>query len=105
MEQPNISYIQSMSGGDKNFEKKLLDIIKLEFPTEIQAYYNSMRIKNFNDASEIVHKIKHKISILGLVKSYEIANEYEHNLRVKSTDKSDDFDIILLVITEYLKTL
>ena len=23
MEQPNISYIQSMSGGDKNFEKKL----------------------------------------------------------------------------------
>ena len=50
-------------------------------------------------------RLSSKISILGLVKSYEIANEYEHNLRVKSTDKSDDFDIILLVITEYLKTL
>ena len=31
MEQPNLSYIHSMSGGDKAFEQKLIAIIKLEF--------------------------------------------------------------------------
>ena len=31
MEKPNLSYIESMSGGDKAFEQKLIDIIKKEF--------------------------------------------------------------------------
>ena len=35
MEKPNLSYIESMSGGDKAFEQKLIDIIKKEFPEEI----------------------------------------------------------------------
>ena len=103
MEQPNISYIQSMSGGDKNFEKKLLDIIKLEFPTEIQAYYNSMRIKNFNDASEIVHKIKHKISILGLEENYRDAKAFEHGLRKGDVALQSNFETTLMIITDYLK--
>ena len=33
MEQPNLSYIESMSGGDKDFEQKLIDIIQKEFNT------------------------------------------------------------------------
>ena len=105
MEQPNISYIQNMSGGDKNFEKKLIGIIKSEFPIEMQVYFNSMKIKNFDDASEIVHKIKHKISILGLEKSYEIAVAFEENLLEGNTNLNDQFESILNTITNYLQQL
>ena len=105
MEKPNLNYVNNLSGDDSYVKELLIDVIKTEFPEEKKKYYESYHNKEFKKIEENVHRLKHKISILGLAKSYEIANEYEHNLRVKSIDKSDDFDIILLVITEYLKTL
>ena len=105
MEKPNLNYVNNLSEDDKDLKELLIDVIKTEFPEEKKKYYQSYYNKEFKKIEENVHRLKHKISILGLEKSYEIANEYEHNLRVKSIDKSDDFDIILLVITEYLKTV
>lgn len=105
MEQPNLSYIHSMSGGDKAFEKKLIDIIKKEFPEEKQVYFDNIAAENFKEAAENVHKLKHKISILGLVKSYEIAVDYEHNLLENSIEGKADFESILQLITDFLKSL
>ena len=105
MEQPNLSYIETMSGGDKAFEKKLIEIIQKEFPVEKQVYFDNMTLKNFKEAAENVHKLKHKISILGLVKSYEVAVNYEHNLMDGSTIGKADFESILLNMTNFLKTL
>ncbi|WP_369996682.1 Hpt domain-containing protein [Winogradskyella sp.] len=105
MEKPNLSYIESMSGGDKAFEQKLITIIKKEFPEEKQVYYHNINAKNYEEAAENVHKLKHKISILGLVKSYEVAADYEHNLLEKSTAGKDDFESILQNMTEFLETL
>ena len=105
MERPNLSYIESMSGGDKTFERKLIDIIKEEFPIEKEVYFTNIKSKNNKLTAEIVHKLKHKISILGLEESYKIADEYEHNLRLKSNDKAYDFDLILATISNYLKTI
>ena len=42
METPNLSYIYNMSGGDTAFEKKIINIIKMEFPLEKEEY-----LKNF----------------------------------------------------------
>ncbi|NMH88726.1 Hpt domain-containing protein [Flavivirga sp. Y03] len=105
MEQPNLSYIYSMSGGDKDFEKKLINIIKAEFPEEKKTYYKNINSDNFNKASENVHKLKHKISILGLEKSYEMAVDYENNLKKASTVGRKDFDAILQLITDFINTL
>jgi len=105
METPNLSYIESMSGGDTAFEQKLITIIKDEFPQEKQEYTNNISKKHYKLAAENVHKLKHKISILGLEKSYAIAANYEHNLINKTTKGKDDFDRILQTITEFLKTL
>ncbi|WP_296322748.1 Hpt domain-containing protein [Winogradskyella sp.] len=105
MEQPNLTYIESMSGGDKAFEQKLIDIIKSEFPQEKQIYLDNISAENFKEAAENVHKLKHKISILGLVKSYEIAVDYENNLTNGNTERKSDFDSILQIITKYLTTL
>ncbi|WP_411893325.1 Hpt domain-containing protein [Winogradskyella sp. A2] len=105
MEQPNLSYIHSMSGGNKDFEQKLIGIIKQEFPLEKQEYIDNITAKNYKLAANNVHKLKHKISILGLEKSYEVAVNYEDNLIDHKTDGQDDFETILQIMTDFLKTL
>ena len=103
MEQPNLSYISSLSGGDKTFERKLIDIIKEEFPKEKEIYFNNINTRNKKLASEIVHKLKHKISILGLEKSYKVAATFENNLLEGNLELQDDFEGILQIMTNYLK--
>lgn len=102
MEQPNLSYIRSMSRGDIVFEKKLFDIIKQEFPQEKTIYHENFNSRNFEKAAENVHKLKHKVSILGLEKSYGIATAYENSLKEGDTSLSEDFESILNIITNYL---
>ncbi|ULC60354.1 Hpt domain-containing protein [Flaviramulus sp. BrNp1-15] len=105
MEQPNLSYIHSMSGGDKAFEEKLIGIIKNEFPQEKEVYYKNLKDSNFKLAAENVHKLKHKISILGLTESYEIAVAFENNLLEGNTKLQEEFESILKIITNYLQKL
>ena len=105
MEQPNQSYINSLSGGDEDFKQKLIDIIKKEYPEEKQVYFDNFNAKNFKLAADNVHKLKHKISILGLEKSYEVAVAYEENLLEGNSNLKEDFEAILNSITNYLMTI
>ena len=105
MEQPNLSYIHSMSGGDIAFEQKLIGIIKQEFPNEKKVYFNNISNKNYKLAAENVHKLKHKISILGLEKSYDISVAFENNLLEGNTALQNEFESILSIITNYLHKL
>ncbi|MBU2921979.1 Hpt domain-containing protein [Winogradskyella psychrotolerans] len=105
MEKPNMSYIQSMSGGDNAFEQKLIAIIKAEFPEEKKVYFNNLEAQNYKLTAENVHKLKHKISILGLEKSYETAVAFENNLLEGSTTLQDEFESILRIMTNYLQQL
>ena len=104
-DQPNLNYINSLSEGDKSFEMKILGIIKKEFKEEKNTYYNNMKNDNFKLCAENVHKIKHKISILGLEKSYEIAEQYENNLREGNYELQNRFSDILNKVTNYLNKL
>tara|TARA_R110000772_G_scaffold213581_1_gene324146 strand:+ start:1132 stop:1449 length:318 start_codon:yes stop_codon:yes gene_type:complete len=105
MEQPNLSYILDLSAGDIAFERKLIDIIKDEFPDEQEVYFKNMVEKKYKLAANNVHKLKHKISIFGLQKSYETAVAFEHNLLDGSIELKDEFESILTTITNYLQQL
>ena len=105
MEQPNQTYINNLSGGDEIFKQKLIEIIKREFPEEKQIYFDNYNAKKFKLTADNVHKLKHKISILGLEKGYEIAVNYERNLEEGKTEGKDQFEAILSNITKYLETL
>ncbi|WP_237275405.1 Hpt domain-containing protein [Tenacibaculum ovolyticum] len=105
MEKPNLEYVIKLANGDESVRKMLIDVIKTEFPEEKKDYYDSLKNKEFKKIEENVHRLKHKISILGLEKSYKIANEFEHNLRELNLDKVEDFEKILIVISTYLKTI
>jgi HPt (histidine-containing phosphotransfer) domain-containing protein len=102
MEEPNLKYIHDLSGGVKGFENKLLDIIKAEFPDEKEIYNKNIGLKNFNEAADNVHKLKHKISIFGLEKSYELAVVHENALREGNDSLQTEFDSVLNKISKYL---
>lgn len=104
-EKPNYSYISQLSGGDKDFEEQLLDVVRLELPQEIENYKNHLEIDNFMRAGDDVHKIKHKISILGLEKSYLVAIDHEDNLRegVLDDDLYKRFEEILNAMTKFIE--
>ncbi|WP_298766407.1 Hpt domain-containing protein [uncultured Polaribacter sp.] len=105
MEKPNLTYINQLARGDKAIEKELISVIKTEFPEEQKDYYHSLAVKDFKKIEENVHRLKHKISILGLEKSYKKANEFEHNLRENSLKGQQDFEKILIAITNYIETI
>jgi len=101
---PNLNYLSQFSRGDKSFEERMMGIVKSEFRTEKEVYYSNFQQKNYKLAAENVHKIKHKISILGLEKSYEIATNHENSLREGHIALASDFDEILQTISDYLET-
>ena len=107
MEKPNIVYIEKLARGDKSVRETLINVIKTEFPREKEEYQKSIQKKNFKEIEDNVHRIKHKFSILGLERSYEKANVFEHNLRENNLDviQKEDFDNILSIISQYLKTI
>ncbi|AUC20994.1 hypothetical protein BTO15_02170 [Polaribacter sejongensis] len=103
MEEPNLNYIKDLSGGDKEFEESILIVLKNEFPEEcllFNKYYNN---KEYSEAADKVHKIKHKISILGLKKGTELASKFEKDLKNNDTKLYTDFINVLNKIHVYLK--
>ena len=105
MEKPNLIYIDTLAGEDQSVKKRLIEIIKTEFPKENKEYLLSLKNLDYKKMGENVHKLKHKISILGLEKGYEITNEFEHNLRDQCLTDAESFEKILIKISEYLKTI
>lgn len=101
-EQPNINYIKELSGGDVEFEEKMVSILRRELPEEIKIYLKTLKINNLEQTAEIVHKIKHKISILGLEKSYEFTIQYEKELLNGDKSNHEDFFKILTTMSDFL---
>lgn len=105
MEQPNLEYINQLAVDNQEFKSKIIAILKKELPEEIELYKNYINNTNYVLAAGSVHKLKHKISILGLEKSYYIAEEFEENLKENSTHLQSDFESILKGMQDFLDTL
>ena len=105
METPNLSYVHKISKGDVSFQNDILKIVKEELQQEIDNYNLFFKDKNYLKAKLYVHRIKHKMSILGLEKSYEITNNYENDLREPNFKHQAYFESMLPIMINYLKTL
>lgn len=107
MEKPNLTYIDQLAREDVSVKNTLIKVIKDEFPIEVEEYFNSVEKNNFKEIESNVHRVKHKFSILGLEENYENANKYEHNLRENKIEiaQKEQFETILEVISQYLKTI
>lgn len=105
MGHPNLDYIDKLCGDDDTFKQKIIAIIKKELPLEIAAYHKSIEALDYKNASEHVHKLKHKISLFGLEKGYYVAEEYEYNLLNGTVKSADEFEIILQLMRNFVDYL
>ena len=105
MEQPNLNYINQLAADSEEFKIKMISIIKKELPLEIAIYQKQLENNDYKLTAESVHKLKHKISILGLEKSYFIAEEFEDNLKEKSLTLKEEFENILNLMTTFVENL
>ena len=105
IEKPNMDFINELSGNDINFKKKLIHILKEEFPLEKQEYYVYLKDQKLKQTAEIVHKIKHKLNILGLKSSYKLALAHEKELLEGKRDFEEDFKKNLRKVESFLKII
>lgn len=102
-ETPNLLYIKELSGGDISFQENILAILKKEFPEEVLLFLENYKNKDYKKVVHNVHKIKHKFSILGLKKDFELASRFEIALKKDDTSLYIEFVNILNKIHVYLE--
>lgn len=102
---PHLGKINEIADGDLFFKNKMIAVLKNEFPKERELYFNLIQNKNYIETAEIVHKLKHKINLLGFVKGYKITKDYEDELRNNKPTLKTDFEAILNIINNFLTTI
>ena len=105
MNTPNLDYIKELAGDDKEFQNEFIHILKTEFPKEKKVYETAILEKNFFDAAQIVHKLKHKFNILSMSNAYALSITYEEELNAENMGKDNQFLKALNTIENYLKTI
>ncbi|GMN06220.1 Hpt domain-containing protein [Croceitalea sp. MTPC5] len=101
-EKPNLNYIKEIAGGNEEFEKKFLSIIQAEFPNEKKDYTRLLQEQELEESAKVVHKIKHKLGILGLNGAYKLAIKYEEDLKYGDTKLKDEFMDVLTTVEEFI---
>lgn len=104
-EVPNLSYVFGLVKNDFEFKNKFLAIIKSEFPMELERYLFHMRRDEPRAAAELVHKLKYRISALGMDRSFELTENHEERLHIGDTSLDLDFRSILKKIVGYLENI
>ncbi len=104
-EVPNLSYVVDLVGDDFDFRDKFLQIIKEEFPLELGLYLFHIKRNEPRHAAEYVHKLKYRISALGMNHAYKFSDVHEERLHVGDTSLDTDFKRILKKVDVYLKSI
>lgn len=105
MEKPDLTVIHEMGGGDKEFEATMIEIMQREFPKEKEIFYDTLKQNDLKQTAQIVHKLKHKISLLNMHESYKFSMVFEEELKAGNKKSVKKFEDILDTITLYLKEL
>ena len=66
MEQLDLSYLESVTDGDKELMKDLIDIFKSQIPEFITEFDEAFTEKDATTLSKIAHKAKSSVAIMGL---------------------------------------
>ena len=104
-ETPNLKYINELSAGSSEFKQRLIAIVKREFPEEKSIFLKNYDGKEFSEAAENVHKLKHKIGMLGFEKGYQTTISFEEELLKGEDSLYSEFMLILESIENFLTTI
>lgn len=105
-ETPNLSYVVELVGTeDFDFERKFVDLLKIEFTSDLGKYLYHIKIDEPRAAAEIVHKLKYKFSVLGMQNAFEFAEKHKERLHCGDMGLVDPFKRILKTVSLFLHTV
>lgn len=83
MEAPvlDLSYLQSLSRGNSEFERHMLNIFMEDVPPQMQELRRAVALANAQEASDVSHKLKSSFKMLGIGKGAELLQEIEDETR------------------------
>jgi len=102
---PNLNYIQKLADGSEVFEQKMKLILKDEFPQEKQAFLDLFEANRLKETAEMVHKLKHKLGMLGMKQAYKYAITFESELKKEKTKGYSKFITILEIVETFINKL
>lgn len=105
VDSPNLNYIKEVSAGNLEFEEKFYDIIKTEFPEELNTYFDAMSQNDTDMAAKVVHKIKHKLGILSMNNAYQLAIDHEEALKNGNKELENPFKEVLDIVESFIKKI
>ncbi|MBU2947723.1 Hpt domain-containing protein [Zobellia uliginosa] len=102
-ERPSLNYVENLVGArDSEFEQKFVILLKSEFAWDLGKYLYHIKLNEPRAAAEIVHKLKYKISILGMEKTFAFAEEHKERLHAGDAAFDEDFKKVLKKINVFL---
>ena len=101
---PNLNYIKEMSEGDAAFEENLLKVMKSEFKRDSKVYVDDFSKAHYLKCAQMVHKMLHKITILGLLEGHKMAKKHEEALKKSDTKYHSEFLEILKAMSNFLES-
>ena len=102
---PNTKYIEQLADGDVQFMQSCITVLKTEFVIDTDAYFEQFKQQEFYLCAKLVHKLKHKLLMLGLEGLCERIAVYEEELKQANTDFHLEFEKQIKEIKIYLNTL
>ena len=88
----DLSYLENMSGGDKELMQEMIDIFKEQVPEFVSEMKSNLQKSDYKNLGSIAHKAKSSISIIGLVQLIDDLKVFEKNVNEgKNTETYQTF--------------
>jgi hypothetical protein len=100
---PTFSYLDQLSGGNREFKIKIIKIILDELPKDFDLYHYALQIKNYQWAAELVHRIKQRILFFQMNESLKLADQHEILLRQGNPIYIQEFNETINKILKFLE--
>jgi CheY-like chemotaxis protein len=81
----NLSMVESISGGDGNFIKKMVALFIETVPQNVQELNNGLKNENWDLVCKMAHKLKSTIDSMGIASIHEDIRTVERNAKEKKS--------------------
>lgn len=98
----NLDYLREFSGGSKAFEVEMIQLLLQQIPENIQQILQAKETEDLAAVSQIAHKIKSSVAMLGSPELIPLLNEIEHqsSLGVFSEKIKTDIDRVAYILKQ-----
>ena len=95
----DLDYIYTISDGDRDFIKEILETFVKITPESIDAINDSLEQKQWKEIARVAHKIKPSILLLGIDELTKLIKEIEH--MAKEQEEIDQLTAKISSLNQY----